>query len=65
MDPKYRDLVRHILWSFDTVSEMVTGGGASDWTKGEEVALKDLVTYLKAREDTTEEGLREKFKEES
>lgn len=63
MEPKYRDLVRHVLWSFDTVSEMVAGGGVSDRTKGEEAALKDLVAYLKAREDTTLEGLRERFKE--
>lgn len=65
MDPKYRDLVRHILWSFDTATEMVASGGASDRAKGEEAALKDLVTYLKAREDVTLDGLRERFKGES
>lgn len=63
MDPKYRDLMRHILWSFDAVTKMVAGGGASDRTKGEEAVLKDLVTYLKAREGTTLEGLRERFRE--
>lgn len=65
MDPKYRDLVRHILRSYDMVTEMAAGGGVSEQTKGENAALRDLLAYLKGREGLTLDGLREKFKEGS